>query len=126
MDKVCIVGSGNWGSAIATIIGRNCARLDSYDTKVSMWVFEEDVVYNGKSWKLSELINTHGVNSKYLPGIQLPSNIHAQPSLEDACRDATLLVFVLPHQFLPKLLPRIRNVVRSSCRCVSLIKGLGE
>lgn len=125
-DKVCIVGSGNWGSAIATIIGQNCACFDCFETKVNMWVFEEEVLYNRKSWKLSELINTHRINSKYLPGVQLPSNIYAQPSLEEACRDATLLVFVLPHQFLPKLLPRIRKVVSPTCRCVSLIKGLGQ
>lgn len=126
IDKVCIVGSGNWGSAIATIIGQNCARLDCYETDVNMWVFEEEVLYKKQIWKLSELLNTHHVNSKYLPGVWLPSNIFAQPSLEEACRDASLLIFVLPHQFLPKLLPRIRHIVQPSCRCVSLIKGLGR
>lgn len=43
IDKVCIVGSGNWGSAIATIIGRNCERLPYYETQVNMWVYEEMV-----------------------------------------------------------------------------------
>ena len=27
LDKVCIIGSGNWGSAIATKVGLNCERL---------------------------------------------------------------------------------------------------
>lgn len=36
--------------------------------------------------------------SRYLPGIKLPSNIRAMPDLLDACKDATLLVFVVPHQ----------------------------
>jgi glycerol-3-phosphate dehydrogenase (NAD+) len=37
---------------------------------------------------------------------------------------ATLLIFVLPHQFLPRLLPTIRESAHSNCRGVSLIKGL--
>lgn len=35
---------------------------------------------------------------RYLPGIQLPSNIVACPDLLETCRDATMLVFVVPHQ----------------------------
>ena len=61
---------------------------------------------------------------KYLPGINLPENIIAVPDIQRACRDATLLIFVLPHQFLPPLLDSIRNVVHPSCRGVSLIKGM--
>jgi hypothetical protein len=125
-DRVCIVGSGNWGSAISIIIGRNCAALPHwFENKVKIWVFEEEVEHHGQLYKLSALINAQHENTKYLPGIRLPENVVAEPSLEEACRDATVLVFVLPHQFLPKLLPRIRKVVDRNCRCVSLIKGLG-
>ncbi len=35
---------------------------------------------------------------RYLPGIKLPENIIAVPDLIDACKDATLLIFVVPHQ----------------------------
>jgi NAD-dependent glycerol-3-phosphate dehydrogenase N-terminus len=125
-DRVCIVGSGNWGSAISLIIGRNCAQMSPwFEAEVKMWVFEEEVDYRGQTWKLSQLINAHHENTKYLPGTRLPENIVAEPNLETACRDATVLVIVLPHQFLPKLLPQIRKVVHPSCRCISLIKGLG-
>jgi hypothetical protein len=125
-DRVCIVGSGNWGSAISIIIGQNCAALPHwFENKVKIWVFEEEVEHHGELYKLSALINAQHENTKYLPGIRLPENVVAEPNLEEACRDATVLVFVLPHQFLPKLLPRIRKVVDRNCRCVSLIKGLG-
>lgn len=127
LDRVCIIGSGNWGSAIATIVGRNCARLSSFESKVNMWVFEETVEdENGQPIKLTEYINTRHENVKYLKGIRLPNNIIAEPDLEKACRDATLLIFVLPHQFLPKLMPTIRNSAHPNCRGVSLIKGLGK
>ncbi|KAL7554324.1 hypothetical protein ACHAWF_017763 [Thalassiosira exigua] len=125
-DQVCIIGSGNWGSAIATILGRNVARLPSFNDVVNMWVYEESVTLPGSNTrsKLSEVINTHHENVKYLPGVKLPPNVRAVPDLKDACKNATLLVFVLPHQFLPKLLPTIRASAHESCRGVSLIKGL--
>ena len=51
---------------------------------------------NGK--KLTEIINTTHINAKYLPGIQLPDNVVAVPDVVESIRDATALVFVLPHQ----------------------------
>lgn len=124
-EKVCIVGSGNWGSAISIVVGNNCKRLSFCESNVNMWVFEEDVTLdNGDTEKLSKVINTKHENIKYLKGIQLPDNVVAVPDLETACKDATLLVFVLPHQFLPPLLKTIKDVVHPTCRGVSLIKGM--
>ena len=31
--KVCIVGSGNWGSAIAKLAGQNAAEKDLFDNE---------------------------------------------------------------------------------------------
>jgi glycerol-3-phosphate dehydrogenase (NAD+) len=127
IEKVCIVGSGNWGSAIATLVGRNCRILVNCDNEVNMWVYEEMVeTEDGSMQKLTDVINTQHENVKYLPGIRLPENVKAVPDLKEACQDATLLIFVLPHQFLPRLLPTIREAANPSCRGVSLIKGLGE
>ena len=128
-EKICIIGSGNWGSAIATVLGRNAANLPFCNDRVNMWVFEEQVTVPGSSnnvtANLSDVINTHHENVKYLPGAKLPSNVYAIPDLKEACTNATLLVFVLPHQFLPRLLPTIRaHVHPTRCRGVSLIKGL--
>ena len=41
IDKVVIIGSGNWGSAISTIIGYNAERYDCFETTVNMYVYEE-------------------------------------------------------------------------------------
>jgi len=132
LDKVCIIGSGNWGSAIATKVGLNCERLPQhFERDVNMWVYEEmveveDPENQGSTTmsKLTHVINTRHENVKYLPGITLPRNIVAVADLAEACKDATLLIFVLPHQFLPRLMPTIRENCHSSCRGVSLIKGL--
>ena len=123
-EKVCIVGSGNWGSAISIPIGNNCKRLSHCQNNVNMWVYEEEIESAGERRKLTDIINSKHENVKYLPQIQLPNNVIAVPDIEEACRDATLLIFVLPHQFLPPLLSKIKNVVHPSCRGISLIKGM--
>lgn len=95
--KVCIIGSGNWGSAIAKLVGGNTSsNPDLFVEETPMWVFEEDV--NGR--KLTEIINTDHENVKYLPGQKLPVNIVAVPNVVDAAKDADVLIVVVPHQFM--------------------------
>ncbi|KAK6466874.1 glycerol-3-phosphate dehydrogenase [Huso huso] len=120
--KVCIVGSGNWGSAIAKIVGVNAVVLDKFDKTVRMWVFEEMV--NGR--KLTEIINTDHENVKYLPGHKLPPNVVAVPDVVDAAKDADILVFVIPHQFIGRLCDTLKDSVKKDAIGISLIKGVDE
>mmetsp|Transcript_26866 Transcript_26866/g.30089 ORF Transcript_26866/g.30089 Transcript_26866/m.30089 type:complete len:306 (-) Transcript_26866:343-1260(-) len=131
IDKVAIIGSGNWGSAIAMIIGENCARhTDCLDPIVNMYVYEETITVEDEDGnttehqKLSDFINENHENRKYLPGITLPTNVKAIPDLATACQDATLLVFVTPHQFMTTMLPIISKSVAPTCRGINLIKGI--
>ncbi|XP_030045881.1 glycerol-3-phosphate dehydrogenase 1-like protein [Microcaecilia unicolor] len=120
--KVCIVGSGNWGSAVAKIIGNNVRMLQRFASIVNMWVFEENI--NGR--KLTEIINTNHENVKYLPGHKLPENVVAIPDLGEAVRDADLLVFVIPHQFIRKICEEITGKVPHKALGITLIKGIDE
>ncbi|XP_041372018.1 glycerol-3-phosphate dehydrogenase [NAD(+)], cytoplasmic-like [Gigantopelta aegis] len=118
--KVAIVGSGNWGSAIAKIVGNNvAAQKDKFVDEVRMWVFEEKV--NGRN--LTEIINEDHENVKYLPGIKLPTNIKAIPDVVDAVKDADILIFVLPHQFMPRICQQIKGHSNKEAIGVTLIKG---
>lgn len=121
--RVTIVGSGNWGTVIAAMVAKNLDRLhEDYESELKMWVFEEEV--NGR--KLTEIINTEHENPKYLPGISLPRNVLACPDLLESCNDADVLVFVVPHQFLPGVLKQIKDNGRlpKHATGISLIKGL--
>jgi len=118
--KVCIVGSGNWGSAIARLVGYNAARLpDKFHPQVTMWVFEEEV--NGR--KLTEIINTDHENVKYLPGRKLPSNVVAEPDILKAAVDADFLIFVLPHQFIKRACAPLQGKLKAGAQGLSLVKG---
>lgn len=119
--KICIVGSGNWGSAIAKIIGENVTKHSDkfYAEAVKMWVFEEMV--DGK--KLSEIINTTHENVKYLKGHKLPENIVAVPDIAEAAADADVLIFVLPHQFIKRVCQPLVGKLKPGANAITLIKG---
>ncbi|KAL3837377.1 hypothetical protein ACJMK2_022739 [Sinanodonta woodiana] len=118
--RVCIIGSGNWGSAIAKIIGNNVVAMsDQFHTEVRMWVFEEMI--NGR--KLTEIINQDHENVKYLPGIKIPTNVIAIPDVKESGKDADIFVFVLPHQFMRNVCKQLQGSVKPTAVGISLIKG---
>lgn len=120
-SKVTVVGSGNWGSVAAKLIASNTLKLSSFHDEVRMWVFEE-ILPSGE--KLSEVINQNNENVKYLPGIKLGKNVVADPDLEHAVKDATMLVFVTPHQFMEGICKRLVGKIRGDAEAISLIKGM--
>lgn len=117
--RACIVGSGNWGSAIAKIVGTNAARLPQFDDRVTMYVYEE--LINGK--KLTDIINDTHENVKYLPGHKLPPNVVAVPDVVEAAKDADILIFVVPHQFVRSLCSTLLGKIKPTAIGLSLIKG---
>jgi glycerol-3-phosphate dehydrogenase (NAD+) len=128
----------NRGSAIAKIVAENTAsHPDLFEKDVQMWVFEEKVTlpkesrhYNAndefctKPQKLTDLINYFHENVKYLADIDLPHNLHANPSVVDACKDATVLIFNLPHQFIAKTCDDLQGRILPYARGISCIKGV--
>ena len=136
--KVTVIGSGNWGSAIAKIVAENAlARPDLFEPDVQMWVFEEQHTLSkdsklydpsselcSKPQKLTKLINAFHENVKYLPNIKLPWNLHANPSLVDSVKDSTILVFNLPHQFITRTCDDLAGHIVPYARGISCIKGV--
>ncbi|XP_003748533.1 glycerol-3-phosphate dehydrogenase [NAD(+)], cytoplasmic [Galendromus occidentalis] len=120
VHKVAIVGSGNWGSVIARIVGANViAQPDLFDPTVNIHVYEELV--DGK--KLTEIINTQHENVKYLPGFKFPTNVVAIPDVVEACKDADIIIFVLPHKFVKPTCAPLVGKIKNTAIGVSLIKG---
>jgi glycerol-3-phosphate dehydrogenase (NAD+) len=122
LEKVAIIGSGNWGSAISCIIGKNVLKFpDLFEPLATMWVYEETLP-DGRL--LSRTINSEHQNVKYLPGIDLPENIIAESDLVAAVKGASLLVFVTHHQFIRNICKQIKGSLDPRARGISLIKGV--
>lgn len=119
--KCTVVGSGNWGCTIAKVMAENTVeRPLEFARDVKMWVHEEMV--NGE--KLSHIINTKHENVKYLEDVKLPNNLIAVPDIVEACSDADLIVFNIPHQFLGRILSQLKGKVNPNTRAISCLKGL--
>ncbi|KAF3337434.1 glycerol-3-phosphate dehydrogenase [Carex littledalei] len=119
--KVAVIGSGNWGSVAAKIIASNTIKQNIFHDEVRMWVYEETFP-SGE--KLSETINGNHENCKYLPGINLGSNVIADPDLENTVRDADMLVFVTPHSYAKGICKRLAGKIKPKAKAISLIKGM--
>lgn len=136
--KVTVVGSGNWGSAIAKIVAENVREHpEIFDRHIRMWVHEETVTLSKESrhydpsselstqpQKLTALINHFHENVKYLPDITLPDNITATASLDDAVVDSTVLIFNLPHQFIGGICDQLKGKILPYARGISCVKGV--
>ena len=108
---------------------------DLFQEDVQMWVYEEDVVISKDSkfydssksdtpQKLTDIINTYHQNVKYLPNITLPNNLIANPSVVDAVKDSSILIFNLPHQFIGRISKQIEGNILPFARGISCIKGV--
>jgi glycerol-3-phosphate dehydrogenase (NAD+) len=86
---------------------------------VNIYVYEEMV--DGK--KLTEIINTQHENVKYLPGYKLPENVVAIPDVVEACKDADIIIFVIPHKFVKPTCTPLVGKIKKDAIGVSLIKG---
>ncbi|KAL1512124.1 hypothetical protein AB1Y20_005393 [Prymnesium parvum] len=119
-EKICMVGSGNFGSALVRILGRNALRHDIFDNEVKMYVHEEMI--DGK--KLTDIINETNENVKYLKGAKFTPNVVADPDISSAVAGATMICFCLPHQFLKPMVPKIKASAAPGVKCLSAIKGI--
>ena len=143
--RVALIGSGNWGSAVARLVGANVERLGAarFAQQVRMYTYEEALdaalpAHRGHA-SLTAFINAEHENVKYLPGKRLPRCVVAEPSLRRAVAGADLLVWVVPHNFLPRMYAEVRAgllegdggedtgardaAALARVRSVSLIKG---
>lgn len=135
-EKVCVIGGGSFGTTIGRIIATNIASSYSNGKQGGVWVHNivnlwthKEYIFDTKSdsqqpVELSELINRDHKNPKYLPNIILPANLVASCDLEEAVKDATMIVFAVPQQYMPKVCEQLRGKVAPHARALSLVKGI--
>ncbi|GAB4821168.1 hypothetical protein N2152v2_008214 [Parachlorella kessleri] len=123
--RVAMIGSGAWACSAVKLVASNTVGGgrkpgDRFIEEVRMWVYEEEV----EGRKLTEVINERHENVKYLPSIDLGSNVKAVPSLEEAVAGANVLIFCAPHQFIGGIVKRLSGVADKNAIAISLTKGM--
>lgn len=108
MTRVAVMGSGSWGTAFAMVLGH--AGCD-----VTVW---------SRDSKTVEQITTMHQNRTYHPGVELPHNVGATLSAEQAVANAEFVVLALPSQVVRANLAQWKPSIPTTAVIVSLIKGI--
>lgn len=69
--RVSVIGSGNWGNALAKIVAENTGKPGQtlFAKEVKMWMYEEMIQHEGREQKITEVFNRTHENVKYEPHI---------------------------------------------------------
>ncbi len=108
MARVAIIGGGSFGTAMACVVRRA-------GHEVLIWAREREVV---------AAINNEGVNTHFLPGVQLMPGIRATANLAAATHGRDFILMAVPAQHLREVAGDMRGPLRASTPVVSCSKGI--
>jgi glycerol-3-phosphate dehydrogenase (NAD(P)+) len=108
--KICILGAGAWGTAMAKIIAEK-------GFPVELWSYEKEV---------ADEINRDRRNSRYLEGVALPTHIRATTDIIKAVQDKEFLLFAVPSLYIidiTKKILQIPDIIEGKMQIGVLTKG---
>lgn len=107
-QKVVILGSGSWGTALAVLSERMGA----------------EVTIVGRSQETLDDINQDHQNTEYLPGVHLSERITASSELS-VCQEADLILFVIPTSATRNVAEKLnQSGIRKKTVLLSCSKGI--
>ena len=107
--KVAVIGSGSWGTSVASIVARHSPTV--------IW---------GRNAEVVDQINTGHVNERYLPGFELAPSLTATADLQEAVEPADILIMAVPSHGFRGALDDLAPHLRPWAPVVSLVKGLEQ
>lgn len=108
MSKVCVLGAGSWGTALASV-------LDENGHEVVIWARRQDQV---------DEINKENTNEKYLPGVSLSKSLRASSNIDEAINGAAFIVLGVPSQQIRAVCKSISNKINPGQVLVNVAKGI--
>ena len=105
--RIGVVGAGSWGTTVAVLAARNAPTI--------LWARRADI---------ADEINREHTNGRYLPGNRLPRDLGATADIEEAVRDADVVVMGVPSHGLRGALEEVARHIRPWVPVISLAKGL--
>jgi glycerol-3-phosphate dehydrogenase (NAD(P)+) len=107
--RVCVLGGGSWGTTVASLAAHN--------TETTLWCRDGETV---------EDVNTRHINRRYLEGFELHPELKATGDLEQAVRNADLLVMGIPSHSYRETLSVAAPVGRPWVPVLRRTKGLEQ
>jgi len=109
IEKVCVLGAGSWGTAMAAM----CA----VKAPTTLWARRPE---------LADGIDRHARNTVYLPDVALPDGLRATSLLNEAVEGADVVVMAVPSHGFRTVLGAAVPHLAAGVPVVSLTKGVEQ
>ncbi len=108
MKNIAIIGAGSYGTALALVAARS-------HHHVKLWAHDPEV---------ASILKTSRENQVYLPGFVLPENIAPTHELDEALREAELVITAIPSHVCREVYTNMLPHLRAEMIFVSATKGI--
>ena len=108
MKNIAIIGAGSYGTALALVAARS-------GHPVKLWAHDPEV---------AKILKTNRENQVYVPGFALPENIAPTHELNEALRDAELVITAIPSHVCREVYTNMLPFLRAEMIFVSATKGI--
>jgi len=106
--KVSVLGAGGWGTTLAIVLHYN-----GHD--VTLWEYYK---------KYAKELAKKRVNSRYLPGVKIPSELLITHDIKESTTGKNLIVLAVPSQFLRGVIKKVDYLDIRNSILVSVSKGI--
>jgi len=101
LRKVCLIGAGSYGTAVARVVADNLSRLNNKgDGHCYKSSFDPTLRFWARRASLAEDMTRNGENAQYLPGAELPPNLRASSDLRGVVEGCDVIVLGIPSTHL--------------------------
>ena len=108
--KIGILGAGSWGTALTVLLSDN-----GHD--ITVWSVDEKEI---------EMLDTKREHLTKLPGVKLPDSVRFTTDEQEVCKDAELLVMVVPSPFIRSTAKRVAPYITGAQTIVNVSKGIED
>ncbi|MDH3327114.1 MAG: NAD(P)H-dependent glycerol-3-phosphate dehydrogenase [Gammaproteobacteria bacterium] len=110
-NKIAVIGTGSWGTALAVLLARN-------GLSVNFW---------GRNTAHLQEIEKSRCNSKYLPNIKFPEKLEIHTSIESCINNVNEILLVVPSSGIRETLNLVQPYIsKSNSKIAIASKGLEQ
>jgi len=110
MKKICVLGAGSWGTALAILLCNN-------GHGVTVWSIDPEEVL---------MLMDYREQRDKLPGVMVPSTIEFTTNMELAVKDAEMIVCAVPSPFVRSTMKSASKYIMGGTIIVDVAKGIED
>lgn len=117
-DKVCVIGAGQWGYTIASLIGNKFLEDSAYRR-------HSVVIYDTRE-EITAALKERGVHPSFFPGTVAPKIVYPKFSYKDAITDSKVIVIATPSSGFEDVIDHVCKYASRDLDLVIATKGFSH